>query len=372
MADLLKDVYNPEFLAGLADKIKAAWSPFDAERFMDETLREPWDSLALKQRMRKITLTLGALLPDRYGDALAILLQVHEGFSGLSHLVFPDFVEVYGVEEADWERSMHALEAFTVRCSSEFAVRPFLIRDPERMMRQMLAWAGHPNEHVRRLASEGCRPRLPWGQALPAFKKDPAPIVPVLERLKADPSLYVRKSVANNLNDIAKDNPDIVLELARGWLGSDPRTDWIVRHGCRTLIRKAHPAVMELFGYGRDESQDGQLVTDAAIAPDKKELHIGDSCLLTYEVNIRDGDAAKVRVEYGIDFVKSGGRTSRKLFLLSDKTVAGGGRITGSRTHRWANLSTRRHYPGVHRIVLLVNGREAAETSIVLAAPQLP
>ena len=130
-------------------------------------------------------------------------------------MFFPDFVEVFGMEPQHWELSLAALERFTERSTSEFAIRAFILNDPERMAEQMLEWADHPNEHVRRLASEGIRPRLPWAQALPLFKRDPSPIVPILEKLKRDPSLYVRKSVANNLNDIAKDHPELVMRLRR-------------------------------------------------------------------------------------------------------------------------------------------------------------
>ena len=366
MAEPLKHVYSRAFLDDLGARLHDAYSPFDAAAFAARVLREPWESLPLKQRMRKLTLALGDFLPKAYGDALQVLLSVHDAYNGLQHLVFPDFVKVFGTSEEDWEHSVRALESFTKRSTAEFAVRPFLLRNSGRMMRQMEAWAEHDDEHVRRLASEGCRPRLPWGQALPMFRKNPAPIVPVLERLKADPSLYVRKSVANNLNDIAKDHPDLVLDIARRWRGSDSRTDWIVRRGCRTLIRRGHPVALALFGYAGEEDGAEALAETADITASREELAIGGSCELRYAVTVREGEPAKLRIEYGIDFVKKNGRTSRKLFLLADKTVPGGGRVTGSRMHRFADLSTRRHYPGNHRIVLLVNGREVASTSVML------
>lgn len=190
--------------------------------------------------------------------------------------------------------------------------------------------------------------------------------MPVLEQLKDDPSLYVRKSVANNLNDIAKDHPDVVIGIARRWIGASTRTDWIVRHGCRSLIRKANPEIMALFGYAEEEGTP--LVAAAALSVNPAVLRIGENCVLSYELRVREGEAVRIRVEYGIDFVKAGGKTSRKLFLLSDKTVPGGSRLSAVRTHRWADLTTRRHYPGGHRIVLLVNGREVASTELVLEA----
>jgi len=260
---------------------------------------------------------------------------------------------------------MHALEQFTAHSSAEFAVRPFIIRQPERMMKQMKRWSQHVNEHVRRLASEGCRPRLPWGQALEIFKREPAPIIEVLEELKSDSSLYVRKSVANNLNDIAKDHPELVIAIAKRWIGDNPHTDWIVRHGCRTLIRHAVPEVLSLFGYA-EHSSELVLIEEAQLAIEPFTVSIGDDCLLSYKLRVRGGDPVRLRIEYGIDFVKANGKTSRKKFLLSDKTVDGGSILSGTRSHKWADLTTRRHYPGTHRIVIVVNGVEAVETDLLL------
>jgi len=370
MAEPLRNIYDPPFLADFGKLVKGAYGAFDAEGFETEAMAGDWPELELKARMRRITETLGRHLPASYGDALSVLYAIAPRCKGFAYLIFPDFVERFGQAPADWELSMTALERFTPLSSSEFAVRPFLLAQPERMMERMKRWASHPDEHVRRLASEGCRPRLPWGQSLPMFKRDPKPVLELLELLKADPSLYVRKSVANNLNDIAKDHPDLVLETAARWQGAHPHTDWIIRHGCRTLVRRAVPGALALFGYA-DAGADGgagPLVAEAAIAADPSAVSIGQTCVLHYALRAREGGPLRLRVEYGIDFIKSNGKASRKLFLLSDKIVPGGAALAGSRTHRWADLTTRRHYPGPHRIVLLVNGREAAETMLRLHA----
>ncbi|GAA3406985.1 DNA alkylation repair protein [Paenibacillus hodogayensis] len=368
MAEPLKDMYHEAFLRQFGEKVQTAYDAFDTESFVAATMDGDWDALQLKERIRKITVTLGTHLPAGYEAALDVLYAIDETCIGFPYLFFPDFVEVYGQAEEHWERSMGALERFTARSSAEFAVRPFLLRDPERMVRQMTIWATHPNEHVRRLASEGSRPRLPWGQALPLFKRDPAPLLPILELLKADSSLYVRKSVANHLNDIAKDHPSVVLETASRWKGASPETDWIIRHGCRTLIRRAEPQALALFGYAQ-AGDDAPLATYSSLTASPAALRIGDSCELRYELRVREGEPVHLRIEYGIDFVKAGDRRSRKLFLLSDKTVPGGAVLTGTRTHRWADLTTRRHYPGEHRIALVVNGRELTDTVIRLERP---
>lgn len=367
MAEPLKAIYNEDFLQQFSEKVHAVYKAFDRSGFIGTVMDSTWDELALKARMHRIAESLGNYIPARYEDALAILFAIDEDCFGFPYLFFPEFVAVYGQAEEHWALSMNALERFTMKSSAEFAIRVFLLRDPERVMDQMEVWAQHPNEHVRRLVSEGCRPRLPWGQGLPMFKRDPAPVLRVLELLKADPSLYVRKSVANNLNDIAKDHPAAVIATVRRWQGVALSTDWILRHGCRTLIRKAHPEVMALFGYAETIGAV-PLTTYASLSVEPSVLSIGGSCELTYELCIQDGEPLHLRIEYGIDFVKSKGHTTRKIFLLSDKIVPGGAHLAAIRIHRWLNLTTRRHYPGEHGIFLLVNGREVAKTVLKLEA----
>lgn len=364
MAEALKDMYNKDFLIGFCDKVCVAYEGFDKNGFIATAIDDTWEELKLKERMRRITETLGEYLPKRYEEALEVLLAIDESCIGFPYLFFPDFVSVYGQADENWELSIKALERFTIKSSSEFAVRPFIMRDPHRMICKMLEWSKSSNEHVRRLASEGCRPRLPWGEALPMFKRDPSSVLSILEQLKEDPSIYVRKSVANNLNDISKDNPSIVIETISSWKGVNKYTDWILRHGSRTLIRKADPKVMRLFGYG--EVLDRPITTDANLSVDIASLNIGESCEIKYEFCIREGEPVHIRIEYGIYFVKARGNTSRKLFLLSDKTVSGGERVAGVRIHRWKELTTRRHYQGEHQIVLVINGSEVANTKIEL------
>jgi len=360
MAEALKNMYNKEFLCQFAEKVHIAYEIFDVEGFVATTIDDTWDELKLMDRMRKITKTLRAYLPASYAKALEVLFAIDETCVGFPYLFFPNFVSVYGNSDEDWEISMKALKRFTIRSSSEFAVRTFIKQNPQRMINQMLDWSKSSNEHVRRLSSEGCRPRLPWGEALIMFKSDPTPVLSVLENLKEDPSIYVRKSVANNLNDISKDNPLVIIETVKRLKGLNIYTDWILRHGCRTLIRKANPDVLKLFGYG--ESIDRPIISNAHLSVDPPKLKLGESCNLKYELCIREGDPIHIRIEYGIYFVKARGKTLRKLFLLSDKTVPGGKCLTGTKVHKWIELTTRRHYQGEHQIVILINGSEVAST----------
>lgn len=180
MSELMKDkYYNDATLHKLALAINKVYPSFSMDNFVSDVMDETWDELELKARMRQIAVCLGTYLPNKYEEALSIIDQVIAGFpTGLNDnafIYFPDFVELYGQNEEDWDVSMAALESYTRSSTAEFAVRPFILKQEARMMAQMTVWAKHDNEHVRRLASEGCRPALPWGQALPSFKKDCIP-----------------------------------------------------------------------------------------------------------------------------------------------------------------------------------------------------
>lgn len=352
MADLLKNMYNHDTLHDLARKIQSVYPSFQIDEFLKSTMDETWEDLALKARVRKITMNLGKHLPTEYGEALDKLDKVAarctNGFFGI---VFPDFVEVYGQDEGNWDLSIAALERYTPYSSSEFAVRPFIISHEERMMAQMYIWSKHKNEHVRRLASEGCRPQLPWGQALTKFKKDPAPILPILQQLKKDPSLYVRKSVANNLNDISKTHPELAAKLAKEWYGDNEYTDWIVKHGCRTMLKNGNRDVLDLFGYDDADCIDtGDFVLEAAT------ISLGED--LSFSFRISSGEAVKVRLEYGIDYVKANGKRNRKIFQISETSLNKNEEKVYTKKHSFADLSTRKHYGGIHSIALIVNGVE--------------
>lgn len=356
MAELMKDkYYNYNSVRELALRITAVYPPFQADHFVSDVVDETWETLELKARMRQIAINLGRHLPAGYEQALGVIDQViagyPAGYNDFALMYFPDFVEVYGQEKRHLDLSIAALERYTPFSSSEFAVRPFIIKHENRMMAQMAAWAEHGNEHVRRLASEGCRPALPWGQALPRFKKDPSPVLRILERLKADPALYVRKSVANNLNDISKTHPALVAQVAKEWYGGHEHTDWIVKHGCRTLLKKGDRDVLRIFGFADTACVDvtGFALGTAAVA-------IGAD--LTFSFQIETKKETKVRLEYGIDYVKASGKRNRKIFQISELSLKANGKKSYAKSHSFADASTRKHYPGGHSVTLIVNGTE--------------
>jgi len=347
----LKNMLNPKSLREFAEVIKSAYPSFEVEGFLKTTIDETWEDLELKARGRKVTLGLGKYLPSDYKDAIGVINKVLGKYDGFACYSFPDYVEVYGQDEKDFDISMNALGKITEHFSSEFAIRPFIISYEEKTMNQMYAWSKDKNEHRRRLSSEGCRPVLPWGQALDKYKKDPTPILPILEQLKEDESLYVRKSVANNLNDISKTHPELVVEIAKKWYGKSDKTDWIIKHACRTLLKKGNSDALAIFGYNDTDSVDVK-----GFNLHTKTLNIGDN--LTFSFEIITKNASKVRLEYGIDYVKANGKKNRKIFQLSEGSFKKNESKKYDRNHSFEDVSTRRHYPGIHSVTLIVNGKE--------------
>jgi hypothetical protein len=202
-------------------------------------------------------------------------------------------------------------------------------------------------------------PRLPWAQALPAFKKDPKPIIGILELLKEDPSAYVRRSVANNLNDIAKDHPTLILDLAKRWWGSHPHTDWIVKHACRTLLKQCNPEALELFGLTQTT---GISISQLEVST---PIHIGEEVVISFCVVNDSSTDTKLRIEYAIDFLKSRGSYSRKLFKLSEKNYQPGNSLIQTR-HPFKQMTTRTHYAGEHFLTIIINGKEMGTKSLSL------
>ena len=359
MAERLKNMFfTQESLGKFIEAIRQVYLDFDGESFLSLIHTPQWEGMELKERMRHTTKCLGKTLPPDYRSALDILKKAAPLVKGFEAASLPDFVEVYGL--GDWEASLPALKHFTRYFSSEFSVRPFLDEDPDRAMALMLECAEDNEENVRRFASEGCRPRLPWAMALPRFKKDPGPILPVLEKLKNDPSEFVRRSVANNLNDISKDHPEVVLDLAEKWLGRSASTDWIVKQACRTLLKTGNTRAMRLFGFG-----DPSSLHIRNLRFSRDEISIGEDIHFFFDLDVEEKESSRVRLEYRVDYAKSQGKRSKKIFQISENDYMPG-RYAFKRKQTFEDMSTRKHYPGEHRIAVVVNGKIKAEISLVL------
>ena len=346
MADALKHNYNEVYIRRLGKALAAAYPAFSQKHFKKIVLNKQWRNMELKQRLHHITHCIHDTLQLPYNEAITVLVDACERFGGYEGMFFPDYVEQYGLEH--WKTSIAALTVFTQVSSSEFAVRPFIKKDPGKMMKQMLLWSKHKNHHVRRLASEGCRPRLPWAMALPEFKRNPALIFPILDKLKQDDSLYVRKSVANNLNDISKDHPELLLRWCQKNIHRHPHTDWIIKRACRSLLKAGHDGALGLFNYKRPSKTAIQKFT-----LNKKQLRLGQTLEFSWQLANLPKDA--LRVEYGIHFMKKNGQQSLKKFHIHDGQNQDSNR-SFSKRHVFVQRSTRKHYCGEHQVEIFVNG----------------
>ena len=357
MPEKLKNLFfTQDSLRLFAEAIKNVYSDFNVEEFLKLIHDESWDTLALKAKMWHTTKCLHKTLPNNYLDSLVILVKAAPTIKGFEAMTLPDYVEKYGMDH--WEESLNALGHFTKYASSEFAIRPFLDKKPELAMHYMLNWAESEHENVRRFASEGCRPRLPWAMLLPQFILNPRPIFEVLEKLKDDDSEFVRKSVANNLNDISKDHPDLMMDVCVNWYGYSDKTNWIVKHACRTLLKQGNTRALRLFGFG-----DPGKLEIKNLKLSKSKIKIGESINFSFQLNNQEEELCKVRLEYAIDFVKARGKSSRKIFQIIEKEYKPGIHLL-KRKHSFANLSTRKHYPGTHSLTIIVNGVMKAEQTL--------
>ena len=357
MAALLKDVFDKKFITALASDLKKAHPKFDQQAFIKAVFKKGWKEKELKQRIRHISENMQQGLPADYKKAIAILKPVSGNYNELQHLIFPDFVEHCGID--DLHTSIDAMAHFTPNSSSEFPVRFFIIKYEKQMMAQMKKWANSKNEHLRRLASEGCRPRLPWAIGLPKFKKDPSAVLPIIEKLKNDKSEYVRRSVANNLNDISKDNPKLVITLAKQWHGISTETDKLIKHGCRTLLKQGEPKILQLFGFKAPKHVELKKFKVT------KAIKLGEEIEFEFSLQTDKKKLGLLRIEYIIEFVRQNNKTGRKVFKISE------GHYTETKRniikkHSFKPISTRKYYAGKHSVSIVVNGIVLSTKKIII------
>ena len=356
MAEQLKNLYSKDYIEKLAFDIKKNYENFEPKAFINSIFDISWQELELKARMRHIAITLNKYLPLSYKKQLEILKEVKKDFTGLEAMIFQDFVEVFGLD--DFDESMKALEIFTIDASSEFAIRQFILKYEEQTMNQMRIWAKSKNEHLRRLSTEGCRPRLPWAISLPLFKQNPTKPLEIIELLKNDKSLYVRKSVANNLNDISKDNPHFVINFVKQNLGSSKELDWICKHASRTLLKKGDKQILNLFNF--DKSNHINLIDFCY----DKSVNIDESLSFSFEINSSES-IGNIRVEYAIDYLKSNKTHNRKIFMISQNEIKSSSKKF-TKKQSFKNMTTRKHYLGKHFIAILINGEEILKEEFYL------
>jgi 3-methyladenine DNA glycosylase AlkC len=371
-----KNFFNPTMIAEMGVHLSARDSKFDADGFT-QLATDGLEALELKQRSNHILTALEHTLPGDFESACNLLVSaLHPedgvdlsgqtmddlGIRGWAVMPMADYVAWHGLEQFDF--SMNALKEMTKRSSSEFAVRPFLASDPQRAMRHVVEWAKDKNYHVRRLASEGTRPRLPWGMRLAMFVTDPDPVLPVLDALKDDPEEYVRRSVANNLNDIAKDHPDLVGRIAGDWLAgnSDDKRRKLVRHACRSLIKRGHPATLEVFGYRLPR------VSLESLELDTNSVRFGQNLHICAELQSDTEDAQELVIDYVVHHRKANGKTSPKVFKWKNLRLAGREKTRIEKKHAFKPITTRTYHGGAHAVEIQVNGQclGRAEFELVL------
>jgi len=346
----LKNWFDEKFYRQLAGQLHRQYSRFNREIFIAGAL-DGLEALSLTERLRRTTTLMAEQLPSdfvRALDILAPLAPLYEGtFKGMC---FPDFVGMYG--RGHFDRSLDALKYFTRYSSSEFAVREFFKLDFQRTLDAALEWSCDENRHVRRLASEGSRPRLPWSFQLHTLVQDPSPVRPVLDNLKSDTEIYVRKSVANHLNDISRDNPEIMLDWISEWDHAIPETSWISRHASRSLLKKCHPRAFALFGFTADPSLD---VSPLRLS--RTSLSLGEGQNMSFTVTSTGTVPQKLAIDYTVHYVKKSGKRAPKVFKLKELVLAAGATENVAKSQTFENFTTRTHYAGRHDVDILINGK---------------
>ena len=356
---LFKDYYNVGLAERMAARITAVYSDFDAAAFVAQ-IAPQLDGQEMKARTLVFTHALHNHLPPHFPAAWAVLQatlaaepvdQVPDG--GWHHWPMAQLIELYGLE--DFDAAIQAMYEITQRHTAEFAIRPYLSRYPERTLAVLHKWTQDKSHHVRRLVSEGTRPRLPWGMRLHSFIADPTPTLALLEKLKDDPSEYVRRSVANHLNDITKDNPHLVLDtLARWQQNPTPERQWIIRHALRSLVKAGDVAALQLLGYGSVQVSVPQIAVSPPV------LTFGNTLEIAFTLQSEATEQQDLVVDYVIHFMKANGRSAPKVFKLRHASLNGRQSLSIRKNHSFKPITTRRYYSGPHRVEIQVNGQTVA------------
>jgi 3-methyladenine DNA glycosylase AlkC len=362
MAELLKNLYNQDFYLILSQHLEGCLANYDVQGFNEQAfmalmLSDNFDALELKERMSHTNTVMHQFMPTDYLQAADVLVALIASLTkagitegSVEYMFLPEYLETYGISH--YQKSIEVMEEVTKFTSGEFAVRPFLIKYPKKMLSQMILWSQHEHHMVRRLASEGSRPRLPWAIALPEYKKDPTNILPILHQLIDDPTEIVRRSVANNLNDIAKDNPQVVINFVKQYLGKSEQFDRTLKHACRTLLKQACPETLALFGY----DSTGIELTEFDVITE--EVNFGDFAQFTFTLKNTSTRVKKIRLEYAMYFLKKNGQLSKKVFKISERLLSANELHQVHRKQSFKAISTRVYYPGTHQVSIILNGKE--------------
>lgn len=349
-----KNFINESVAKKISKGISAQYPDFNSKKFL--TLVKDLKPLELKARVLLITKHLHLNLPTDYKKSLDILMSAmkEEEMSGFELWPFSEYISQFGLDHFD--ESMKAMYELTQRFTAEFAIRPFLLKNHTKVLKYFKKWTKDRNVHIRRWVSEGSRPLLPWGQRIPLFVMDPTHTLILLDDLRFDEELYVRKSVANHLNDISKNHPQVVIDVLRMWEKSVPekhvdKLNWIKRHALRTLIKKGHKGALKLMGV-----EEGAKVKFSKLAPDKKKYKLNDSLKFSFFVKSESKKKQKLIVDYSIDFIKSNGKLGKKIFKLKTFELEAGEMIELKKAHSLKPITTMKYYSGTHHLTIQING----------------
>lgn len=367
-----KNLFSPILVRAMAAHLARHLPGFDPQAFAAPILAA-LEPLELKARAQMIADHLHVALPGdaaRRADVLRGLLHPdrldhanqpadERGLCGWAILPLTMVVGQHGI--GDFDRSMGLLREMTMRFSSEFAIRHFLLADQARALSIMQGWLDDPNRHVRRLISEGARPRLPWAMQLPALMDDPTPVLPFLKRLRDDPEPYVRRSVANHLNDISKDHPALVVRLAADWMaGADKERRALLSHACRSLIKKGDAEALAVFG------RAPPLIAAAVPVLSGRELAMGSRLEMTLPLKSLSAAPQDLTVDYVLHFLKANGQRAPKVFKGTVLTLDPGQERTLRLTHHFREVTTRRHNPGEQALSFRINGVDTVAVTFLL------
>ncbi len=365
-----REVINEDVVSKIANDIYLVWYKFDKENFVN-SINPTLPNLSFNARSSLITKNLYEYLPKDYPKALEILLASFgpelttkelSGFDIFYYMPHGSFVAKYGMLPEHFEISMNALYEITKRFSSESPVRPFLIKYQERTLVQLRIWVKDKNLHVRRLVSEGTRPRLPLAQRIPEFQKDPSPVLKLLEHLKTDPELYVRRSVANNFNDIGKDNPNIVTETLKRWSKiTNNGTQWIIKHALRSLIKDGNKNALEILGFSPNPK-----IHVSSFELNSYNISIGQNLEFRFLISSQSTQPQKLMIDFVIHYMKANGKLNPKVFKLSQNEISSGETISISKKHSFKKINTRKYYSGLHSIEIQINGERFGQLNFDL------
>lgn len=352
----------------IASSITRVYAPFEQTKFVNR-IAAGIEPLELKQRLDYFINVLADYLPPDFERACQVLINVkkywdygdpNDNLRSFAAWPLTDYVATYGL--AHPQLSLNVMYHLTELFSAEFAIRPFIKRYPDLVHQHLTQWQFDDNHHVRRLVSEGTRPRLPWGMRLQAFCKNPNENLIYLENLRSDSTDYVRRSVANHLNDIAKDNPNIVIDICKKWQkNASTETQWVIKHGCRTLIKAGYPPVFPLLGF-----TERPVLGNIKITLKKSKISLGEYLTFTVELKSKHEQNQKLAIDYAIEFMKANGEQKAKVFKLKEINLAANSPITIVKNHPIKAITTRKYYNGPQNIVLFINGKPVANTSFEL------